>query len=55
MMREESEKDLINVILNDVKRTQSESHIFKYPIISESMIRILFVYSKRHPLGGGYT
>ncbi len=48
----ENDKNIIEVIKlikKDVLRTLPESHLFKNEIIKKSMIRILLIYSIRHP------
>lgn len=50
--RDDSEKKIFKLINDDVKRTLPEAELFKHSIISEMMIRILFIWNLRHPASG---
>ncbi len=50
--RDENEKKIHKLIIDDVKRTLPEAQLFKHPIIQEMMIRILFIWNMRHPASG---
>ena len=51
LLKENDKKiiECIKLIKKDVLRTLPESHLFKNEIIKKSMIRILLIYSIRHP------
>ena len=50
--RNECEKKIFKLIIDDVNRTLPESELFKHPYIKEIMIRILYIWNVRHPASG---